>query len=100
MIFKYKNRYKEVFNYGYEIWCLLSDKLDWSYIRRKSLYKENIKEKNEALTAMNDFYYEFQKKLSPIATHKNFFKIIISINCILYFIGTYLCVNNILSTNI
>lgn len=77
LIFSCRNQYKRVFYDGFNVWCLLSDKLDWSSIRRKSLYKSNFKSTEEVLFIMNSFYNEFQKKYSPVATRMNYFKIIV-----------------------
>lgn len=95
MISKYKNHYEEEFNYGYKIWCILSDKLDWGNIRRKILYQEYKKDTYETLIAINDFYYEFQKKYSPMATQRNYFKYINRGIYVIYILGILLFLSNV-----
>lgn len=93
---KYKQQYISVFNRGFDDWCQLSDKLDWSPLRRKILYNSDIKESKYIFEVMDQFYLEFQKRFSPVRTRFNFFRLsnllflllnlIIMLMIVLYFV--------------
>lgn len=63
-------KYNNCFHEGFSIWCKLADIADWSILRRVFYFK------NEKLipiiSAINDFYNEFNKFFSPQRVDKKY----------------------------
>lgn len=92
MLYRQYQRYSHYYKIGFKAWCQLSDKIDWSPIRKKILYGNN---ETETTKIINRFYHEIQKTFSPQAA-RNYFILFVSISIILFFVGLGLCFYNIM----